>query len=121
MTVAACSIVEGINVISHVGDRQLPVLIDLFLDSFLLYAAEERLGDGIVPAVAFPAHTRLEAIRAAESTPGVAAVLGSLIGMNQSAARPSPADRHQHRVEQELAMNGRLGRPPDDQAREQIH
>src|SRR5687767_13040360 len=112
MTVAACSIVEGIGVISHVGDRQIPVLIDLFLDSFLLQAAEERLGYGVIPAVAFPAHTRFKAIRAAESPPCVAAELSSLIGMNQRTARSAAADRHQHSVEHEPAMNGRLGSPP---------
>ena len=81
MTVTARSIVEAINVISYLGDRQRSILVDLLLDSLLLQAAEEGLGDGIVPAVAFPAHTRLEANRPTESPPGVAAVLGSLIGM----------------------------------------
>ena len=81
MTVAPRSIVEGIDVVSHVGDRQLPVPIDLFLDPLFLQAAEKGLGDGIVPAVGFPAHTRLKAIRAAESPPRVAAILSALIGM----------------------------------------
>ena len=121
MTVAARSIVEGIDVVGHVGDRQLSVLVDLFLDPLFLQAAEERLGDGIVPAVAFPAHTRLEAIRAAESPPRVAAVLRALIGVNQRAARSSSPHRHQHGIEHELAVNRRPGGPAHDQAREQIH
>src|SRR5437667_11419681 len=58
MTVAAHLIVERIDVVGHVGDRQLSVFVDLFLDPLFLQAAEERLGDSIVPAVAFPAHTR---------------------------------------------------------------
>jgi hypothetical protein len=87
MTMVARSIVEGIDVVGQVGDRQLAVLVDLFLNPFFLEAAEERLGDSIVPAVAFPAHTRLEVIRAAESAPRVAAVLRSLIRMNQPPAR----------------------------------
>jgi hypothetical protein len=41
MTVASRSIVEGIDVIGHVGDRQGSVLVDLFLDSLFLQAAEE--------------------------------------------------------------------------------
>jgi hypothetical protein len=82
MTVAARVIVEGIDVVGHLGDRQLPVLVDLLLDPFLLQAAEERLGDGIVPAVPVPTHTGLEVIRAAESPPRVTTVLGSLIGVN---------------------------------------
>ena len=87
MTVAARSIVEGIDVIRQVSDRQLAVLVDLFLDPFFLQAAEKRLGNGVVPAVAFPAHTRLEVIRAAESSPRRVVVAG--------------AHCHQHRVEQE--------------------
>jgi transposase InsO family protein len=35
--------------------------------SFLFQAAEEGLGDGVVPAIALPAHTRFQMIRAAES------------------------------------------------------
>ena len=53
MTVAPHSIVEGIDVVGHIGDRQLSALVDLFLDPLFLQAAEEGLGDGIVPAVAF--------------------------------------------------------------------
>jgi hypothetical protein len=82
MIVAPRSIVEGIDVIRHVGDRQVPVSVDLFLDPLFLQAAEKGFGDGIVPAVGFPAHTRREAIRAAESPPRVAAILRALIGMN---------------------------------------
>ncbi len=47
MTVATGSIVEGLDVVSDVGVRKLAVLVDLFLDPFLLQASEERLGDGI--------------------------------------------------------------------------
>jgi len=114
--VASDAIVEGIDVVGHVGDRQFSVLVDLLLDSFLLQAAEERLGDRIVPAIALPAHARLEMIRTAESAPRVTAELGSLIGMNQSASRPASAHGHSHRVEHELAMNRGLGGPPHNPA-----
>jgi len=36
MTVAARLIVEGIDVVGQVGDRQLAVLVDLFLDPLFL-------------------------------------------------------------------------------------
>jgi hypothetical protein len=121
MTVAPHSIVEGIDVVGHIGDRQLSALVDLFLDPLFLQAAEEGLGDGIVPAVALSAHTRLEAIRATESAPRVAAVLGALIGVNQRTARSAAPHRHQHRIEHELAVNRGAGSPPYDHAREQIH
>ena len=107
MTVAAGSIVERIDVVGHVGQRERSVLVDLFLDAFLLQAAEEGLGDGVVPAVALAAHARLEVIGATEAPPRIAAELRALVGMNQRAARPSATDRHQHGVEHELAVNGR--------------
>ncbi len=62
MTVAAGSIVEGIDLGGDVGDRQVSVLVDLLLDPLFLQTTEEGLGDGVVPAVALPAHTRLEVI-----------------------------------------------------------
>lgn len=121
MAVAARSIVEGIDIFSQVSDRQLSVLVDLFLDPLFLQAAEKRLGDGIVPAVAFSAHTRLEMIRASESPPRIAAVLGALIGVDQRTSRSSSPNRQQHGVEHELAVNGRPSSPSHDHAREQIH
>jgi hypothetical protein len=47
MTVPAGAIVERIDVVGQLGDRQLSVLVDLLLDPFLLEAAEEGLRDGI--------------------------------------------------------------------------
>jgi hypothetical protein len=55
-------------------------------------------------------------IRTAESMPRIAAELGSLIGMNQRASRPSSTHGHQHGVEHELSMNGGLGGPCHNQA-----
>jgi hypothetical protein len=114
-------VVKGDLAYTHLGDREFPVLVDLLLDSFLLQAAEEGLGDGIVPAIALPAHTRFEMVRTAESTPRVAAEPGSLIGVNQATAWPPATYGHQHRIENKLAMNGGLSGPADDEAREQIH
>jgi hypothetical protein len=47
MTVPTGSIVEAIDVIGHVAERQHSVLVDLLLDLFLFEAAEEGLSDGI--------------------------------------------------------------------------
>lgn len=41
MTMTTRVIVERVNVIRHVGDRSLAVLVDLFLDSLLLQATEK--------------------------------------------------------------------------------
>src|SRR5688572_17613985 len=46
MAVPTRSIVEALDVISHFGDRQRSILVDLFLDSLFFQAAEERLGEG---------------------------------------------------------------------------
>jgi hypothetical protein len=55
MGMPAGSIAKGIDVLGHVRDRELAVLVDLLLEALLLEAAEERLGDGVVPAVALAA------------------------------------------------------------------
>jgi hypothetical protein len=78
VAVTSRSIVEGIDVVGDIGDREM--------------------------------------IRTAKSTPRVAAELGSLIGVNQGSAWPPSTHGHQHRIENELAMNGRLSGPADDQA-----
>src|SRR5262245_31103252 len=49
VAVTSRSIVEGIDVVSHFGDRELSVFEDLLLDSLLFKAAEEGLGNGVVP------------------------------------------------------------------------
>ena len=41
VAVASCSIVEGIDVVSHLGGRQVSVFVDLLLDSLLLEAAKK--------------------------------------------------------------------------------
>src|SRR5471030_2712730 len=60
MTMPARSIVERLDVVGHLGDRQLSVLVNLFLDPLFFQTAEERFGHGMVPAVVLPAHTRLK-------------------------------------------------------------
>src|SRR5262245_38373327 len=106
MTVAAGLIVEAIDVVGDVLHRQIAILVDLLLDPFLLEATEEGLRDGVVPAVGLSAHARLQVIGAAEAAPGIAAVLRTLIRMNQCAAGALPANGHQHGVEDELTVKG---------------
>ena len=73
------SIVERINVIRNVSNSELTILVDLFLDTFFLQAAEEGLGNGIVPAVAPTTHTGFELVRSTEPSPVVTAVLRALV------------------------------------------
>jgi len=47
------TIVEGLDVVGHVGHREVAASVDVLLDAFLLETAEERFGDCVVPAVPF--------------------------------------------------------------------
>jgi hypothetical protein len=57
VTVPSGRIVERLDVFRdrRVGDRA--ILVDLLLDVLLLEAAEKRLSDGVIPAIASTAHT----------------------------------------------------------------
>ena len=122
MAVSAFSIVEHFDVIEDIGASHFACLVDPFLDPLFLQTAKERLDDGIVPAVAPPAHAGLKVMLAAEPKPVIAAVLRSLVGMDDDLLLgfPSP-DSHQDRVDNELLGQGRLHGPADDLAGEQVH
>jgi len=91
MAVTTRSIVERLDVVGHISERVLAIPVDVLLDPLLLQAAEEGFRNRIVPTVAFTAHAQLKMIGATEASPGIAAVLGTLIGMDQRAAWPSSA------------------------------
>src|SRR5712691_10154927 len=96
-------IVERIDIGRDIGRRQLSVLVDLLFDPFLLQTGEERLSDGIVPAVAASAHAGLQVIGSTEAPPVIAAVLGALVRMNDGATGTPLPDGHHDRVEDEGA------------------
>ena len=73
------SIVERIDIVWNVSNRELAILANLFLDALFLQAAEERLGNSVVPTVASTTHTGFELVRSAEPSPVVAAVLRALV------------------------------------------
>jgi hypothetical protein len=62
VTVPSGRIVERLDVFRdrRVGDRA--ILVDLLLDVLLLEAAEKRLSDGVIPAIASTAHTGYQPI-----------------------------------------------------------
>jgi hypothetical protein len=74
--------VEHSDVIEDIGTRQVARFVNALLDAFLFQAAEERFGNGIIPAVAASTHARLQMMCATETKPVVAAVLRSLIRMD---------------------------------------
>ena len=82
------AIVECIDAVDDVRQRDVTAWIDSLLDALLLQAAEERLDHGIVPAVALAAHARFEVIGAAEAPLSIAAELHTLSRVNDGAARP---------------------------------
>jgi len=46
VTVTAGAIVEGLDVLRHVSDREVPVLVDLLFGALFLHATKEGLDDG---------------------------------------------------------------------------
>jgi hypothetical protein len=120
MAMTTSAIVKHLDVLPYVLRRQVAVLVNVFLDAFLLQAAEERFDHCIVPAVALAPHAGLEVMRPAEAAPRVAAVLRTLIGIDQCPARPPFAHGHEHRVEHELAAHRAARGPADDAAREEV-
>ena len=55
------------------GIGQFSVFVYPLLDALFLQAAEDRLRNGVVPAIASPARARFEPVGSAEVTPIVAA------------------------------------------------
>jgi hypothetical protein len=79
VAVATGSIVERFDVVGDLREGQLPILVDLLLDAFLLQAAEERFRNRVVPAVSATAHARPQSIGSAEALPIVTSVLRALV------------------------------------------
>jgi hypothetical protein len=121
MTVTACAIVEGIYVVSDIPYCGIPIFINVLSDPFLFQPAKERLCHRVVPAIASAAHAGFKMIPFAEAPPGVTAVLGTLIRMNQCMARSPATHGHQDSVQHQFAMNRRTGRPANDPSRIKIH
>jgi hypothetical protein len=108
------SIVERFDVVRDIGPRDLSVLVDSLLDPFLLQAAEERLCNRIVPAVAPSPHAGLKMIGSAKAPPVVASVLQALVGMNDGATWSPPSHGHHDGIEHELAGERGFRGPPDN-------
>ena len=64
---------------------------------------KEALGNGAVVAVPMPAHADHQTMRFLEGLPVMAAVLASLIGMNDHRRLGiAPPDRHQQSIDRQL-------------------
>jgi hypothetical protein len=91
--VSALGIVEAINIFPDLDDGRVSTGVDALLDPLLLEAAEEGFRDRIVPAIASPAHAWFETVGLAEAPPRVAAVLSSLIRVDQRLSRALSLNR----------------------------
>ena len=63
VAVAACPVVELLDVLSNIDDSDRAVRVNALLDTLFLQAAEERLRHGVVPTVPSSAHAGLKARR----------------------------------------------------------
>ena len=79
MTVVPRSIVKGIDVVSYVGDRQLTVPVDLFLDSLFFRLLKNASATALSQPLPFRLILGSRPIRAAEPRSRVATILSSLI------------------------------------------
>ena len=75
MAVMAHGVIKHLNVVKDISARQLTRFVDAFLDPLFLQAAEERLSNGIVPAVAATTHAGFKPMRVTEAQPVIATVL----------------------------------------------
>ncbi len=58
VAVTSSSIIERLDVIKDIGSCQVSGFIYALLDTLLFQAAEERFGNGVIPAVTTTAHAR---------------------------------------------------------------
>ena len=121
MAVSAPSIVEHLYVIEDIGTCLFPRFVDLLLDSLLLQAAEDRLGRCIVPTVSWSAHAWFEVMRNTEAIPGIATILGALVGVNDDWLIGAPSPHcHQQCVENERFGQRRFHRPTNHLACDEV-
>src|SRR5262249_22459780 len=87
---APLAIVEDVDVLPDCYSGCRPRLIDLMVDELSFESAEEALGNGVVPAVAFAAHARHHLVHRQCSTVVVAGVGASAVGVMQQPGGRTP-------------------------------
>lgn len=73
VAVPSRGIVENIDVVGNIRQRDVVVRVNVLLESLLLHAAKEGLDHGLVPTGSFPAHVWLTMKCPAEALPRIAA------------------------------------------------
>lgn len=79
----ASSVVEDLNVIEYIGTRRVALCVNTLANPLLFQAADTGFRHGIISTVATSAHAGLKVVSRTEASPGVAAKLASLIGMDE--------------------------------------
>ena len=96
-------VVEDLEVLEELGARRGPRGPRRVVDQLDLQRREEALGDGVVPAVAPPAHAADDPVLRQDPLVVAAGVLAAAIRVMQQALRRAPArQRHVEGVEGEV-------------------
>ena len=82
MAVTTRTIIENFDIVKDIGASHFTRFIYPHSDPFFFQAAEEGLGDRVVPTVSTTAHAELEIMSFAKTFEVIAAELRSLIGMH---------------------------------------
>src|SRR3954467_15386712 len=104
MAMTAGSVVEHFDVVEDIGPGEIPGFVNPSADAFFFQAAEERLRDGIVPAIAPPAHARFQVMIQAKAPEVIATVLTALVRVYDDPPVRSPAPHsHEQCVQHEFS------------------
>ena len=117
----ANTVVEDLNVLADFCPRVSLAYKARVVNKLLLQRPKEAFGDGIVPAVALPAHrlTSANGLQGASNAAG--GVLDATVRVEDEPARwPSVAYRHPEGVLDQLCGHSVAHGPADDAPREQV-
>lgn len=104
--VAPLGVIEHLDVVEDVGACVAARGVDLPAHTLALEKLEEALRDGVVVAVASPAHAADQVVLAQEGLPLMAGELTALIGVHRDGVfRPAAPQRHQQRVQDQACVD----------------
>src|SRR5712692_1803337 len=114
-------VVERLEVLEELAARRGPRVPSRVVDELDLQRCEEALGDGVVPAIALPAHAADDPVLRQHPLVVAAGVLTAAIRMMQQARRGAAAgQRHPEGVEGEVVRDALAHRPAYGEARAEI-
>ena len=104
--VASNTIVETLNVVEDFRLGLVPCGVNPLFDLFALQVAEERLGHGVIPAIAPAAHARAQSVVFAPTIELIATKLAALIRMDDHRAFGLSAPHsHRQRVQYQTRLH----------------